>query len=160
MTIEPTSLQGKTYMDVLQPRQGRVLLASVTSRELSIPHHEAAVSLPAAGAVVSFSGVVRDHDRDRGVHALEYHGHPAAQTVLARVVGEVSERFPNCCVAVSHRIGMLSIGDAALVVAVSSAHRREAFDACSELVEQVKEHLPVWKRQVFADGTDEWVNCA
>ncbi|WP_373557310.1 molybdenum cofactor biosynthesis protein MoaE [Rhodococcus sp. 14-2496-1d] len=99
------------------------LLASVTPTTLSVPHHEALVSMPAPGAVVSFSGVVRNHDQDRGVHGLEYHGHPSAQTVLERVVGEVSERFPTCCVAVSHRIGMLAIGDAALVVAVSSAHR-------------------------------------
>ena len=61
--------------------------------------------------------------------------------------------------AVSHRVGHLDVGDVALVAAVAAAHRRAAFDACARLVDEVKARLPIWKRQVFADGTDEWVNC-
>jgi len=61
--------------------------------------------------------------------------------------------------AVSHRVGVLAVGDVALVAAVSTAHRGEAFELCRRLVEEVKHRLPIWKRQVFADGSDEWVNC-
>jgi molybdopterin synthase catalytic subunit len=90
---------------------------------------------------------------------LEYQGHPTAEGVLI----EIAERFaaePDVLgVAVSHRIGTLAIGDIALVAAVSTAHRREAFEICARLVDEVKSTLPIWKRQVFADGTDEWVNC-
>ena len=61
--------------------------------------------------------------------------------------------------AVSHRVGRVAVGDVALVAAVSTAHRREAFDICARLVDEIKHRLPIWKRQLFADGTDEWVNC-
>ena len=109
---------------------------------------------------MTFSGVVRDHDGGRPVQSIEYVGHPSAADVLARVVAEVTERSDADAVAVSHRLGELSIGDAALVVAVAAAHRQEAFVAAALLVDEVKHRLPVWKRQVFTDGTDEWVNCA
>jgi molybdopterin synthase catalytic subunit len=94
------------------------------------------------------------------VRSLRYEAHPSAGEVLATVAAEVAGLLAVDRVAVSHRTGDLQVGDAALVVAVASAHRGEAFRACALLVDEVKARLPVWKHQVFADGTDEWVNCA
>jgi len=105
------------------------------------------------------AGVVRDHDEGRPVTLLEYEGHPTAEAVLREVAEEVAKDPAVYAVAVSHRIGTLEIGDVALAAAVSTAHRAEAFAACARLVDEVKARLPVWKRQVFADGTEEWVNC-
>jgi molybdopterin synthase catalytic subunit len=134
-------------------------LARVVDAPLSVAEHEDAVADKAAGAVVSFAGVVRDHDGGRGVTELEYVGHPSAQDVLVELAAEFAARPELHAVAVSHRIGMLGIGDVALACAVSAAHRGEAFAACAELVDEVKRRLPIWKRQVFADGQEEWVAC-
>jgi len=139
---------------------GRVALTSVGEQELALAVHERAVSDRAAGAVVSFAGVVRNHDDGRSVTELEYHAHPSAPDVVAEVAAEIAARDGVISVAVSHRVGMLAIGDIALAAAVSAAHRGEAFAACSDLVDEVKHRLPVWKRQVFDDGTDEWVGSA
>jgi molybdopterin synthase catalytic subunit len=137
----------------------RITRARVTDAVLVVEEHAAEVDDAAAGAVVTFAGVVRDHDRGRSVAGIEYVGHPSAERVLADVVADVSAQYPVDAVAVSHRLGHLGIGDAALVVAVSAAHRQEAFAAASALVDEVKHRLPVWKHQRFADGTDEWVAC-
>jgi molybdopterin synthase catalytic subunit len=131
----------------------------VTTDSLDVAEHERSVARAAAGAVVSFAGVVRDHDDGRGVLELEYEGHPSAEAVLAEVAAEIAADQEVYAVAVSHRIGKLEIGDVALVAAVSTAHRAAAFAACARLVDEVKARLPIWKRQVFADGTEEWVNC-
>ena len=80
--------------------------------------------------------------------------------MVAEVAAEIAARDGVIAVAVSHRIGLLQVGDVALAAAVSAAHRREAFEACSDLVDEVKRRLPVWKRQVFVDGSDEWVGTA
>ncbi|WP_367132892.1 molybdenum cofactor biosynthesis protein MoaE [Saccharothrix sp. HUAS TT1] len=136
-----------------------VLRATVSDQPLSVDEHAKLVEHAAAGAVVTFAGVVRDHDHGRSVRELEYVGHPTAAQVVAEVVAEVVGRFDGVrAVAVSHRVGPLAIGDVALACAVSAEHRGEAFAVCSELVDEVKRRLPVWKRQVFTDGADEWVN--
>ncbi|OKI36151.1 molybdenum cofactor biosynthesis protein MoaE [Saccharothrix sp. CB00851] len=136
-----------------------VLRATVSDQPLSVDEHAKLVEHAAAGAVVTFAGVVRDHDHGRSVRELEYVGHPTAAEVVAEVVADVVGRFEGVrAVAVSHRVGQLAIGDVALACAVSAEHRGEAFAVCSELVDEVKRRLPVWKRQVFTDGTDEWVN--
>ena len=134
-------------------------LCAVTTGPLSADAHQAAVIGDASGAVVLFSGVVRDHDHGREVVALEYVAHPSAQEVLQACRDEIAADPRIHAVAVSHRIGDLKIGDSALVAAVAAAHRAEAFEACERLVNIVKQRLPIWKRQVFLDGTDEWVNC-
>jgi molybdopterin synthase catalytic subunit len=133
--------------------------AVVTTQPLDVAAHEAAVAHLAAGAVVSFAGVVRDHDGGRGVVELEYEAHPTAEQVLAEVVAAVAADPLVYAVAVSHRVGRLEIGDVALAAAVSTAHRGDAFAICGRLVDEVKARLPVWKRQVFTDGEEEWVNC-
>jgi molybdopterin synthase catalytic subunit len=135
------------------------VLCEVTGSPLSLDDHVAAVSGPASGAVVVFSGVVRDHDHGRAVVSLEYVGHPTAGDVLRACRDEIAADPLVHAVAVSHRVGDLRVGDAALIAAVSAAHRAAAFAASERLVEIVKARLPIWKRQVFPDGTDEWVNC-
>ncbi len=135
-----------------------IIRTAVTSAPLSVAEHEAAVAHPAAGAVVSFAGVVRDHDGGKGVLRLIYEGHPSAETVLAEVVAEIAKDPAVRGIAVSHRVGELAIGDVALAAAVSTAHRGDAFAICARLVDEVKARLPVWKHQHFTDGTDEWVN--
>jgi len=134
-------------------------MVTVTTAPLDVAAHERAVVDQGAGAVVVFRGVVRDHDHGRPVTTLEYEGHPSAEAVLREVAAEVAADPEVYAVAVSHRVGPLEIGDVALVAAVSTAHRAAAFTACARLVDEVKARLPVWKRQVFADGTEEWVNC-
>jgi molybdopterin synthase catalytic subunit len=132
---------------------------AVTTDVLDAAAHERAVADQAAGAVVSFCGVVRDHDHGRSVRELTYEGHPTAAAVLAEVAAEIAADPDVFAVAVSHRVGPLAIGDVALVAAVSTAHRAAAFAACARLVDEAKRRLPIWKHQIFADGTDEWVNC-
>jgi molybdopterin synthase catalytic subunit len=143
-----------TVADVSSP-----VIARVVDEPLSVADHEEAVADKRAGAVVSFAGVVRDHDGGRGVTELEYVGHPTAQEVLTEVAAEFAARPEVHAVAVSHRIGLLGVGDVALACAVSTSHRAAAFAVCAELVDEVKERLPIWKRQVFTDGAEEWVAC-
>jgi molybdenum cofactor synthesis domain-containing protein len=137
-----------------------VLRAEISEADLSIEEHATLVADRAAGAVVTFAGVVRDHDHGRGVTELAYEGHPSAKSIIDEVAAAVAARHPGIrALAVSHRIGLLRIGDVALACAVSADHRREAFAACADLVDEVKRQLPIWKHQKFNDGTDEWVNC-
>jgi molybdopterin synthase catalytic subunit len=138
----------------------RVRRADVVDAPTSVRDVADLVADSAAGAVVTFSGDVRDHDGGRCVERLEYEGHPTAASVIDEVAREVAARHDVIAIAVVHRVGKLQIGDSALVAAVSAVHRGEAFAACSDLVDEVKHRLPVWKHQVFADGSDEWVNCA
>jgi molybdopterin synthase catalytic subunit len=138
-----------------------VLRAALTQDPIELSEHEALVAHQAAGAVVGFAGVVRDHDGGREVTRLEYSAHPSVQEILQKVAAEVAADCQGVrAIAVSHRVGTLQIGDAALVAAVAADHRGAAFDTCARLVDTVKARLPVWKHQFFADGSDEWVNSA
>ena len=136
-----------------------VRVAEIVDRAIDVEAHRQAVSDPAGGGVVVFCGVVRDHDDGRAVVALEYSAHPSAADVLRDIAERTATDPAVLAVAVSHRIGSLEIGDTALVAAVATEHRAEAFAACARLVDEAKRALPIWKRQVFADGSDEWVNC-
>jgi molybdopterin synthase catalytic subunit len=139
----------------------RILRAALVDGPISLTEHEELVSSDAAGAVVGFSGVVRNHDGGRDVVRLEYSAHPLAEQTLFEALAEVAAQATGVrAIAASHRVGTLSIGDAALVAAVAADHRGAAFEACALLVDTVKARLPVWKHQFFADGTDEWVNSA
>lgn len=118
----------------------------------------ASVSDDAHGAVVTFTGVVRNHARGRAVTRLEYEAYPSmALRKLREIAAEVETDFPGTRVAVHHRTGVLDIGDVAVQIAVGSAHRREGFDACSRLIDRLKEDVPIWKREVGPDG-EEWVS--
>jgi molybdopterin synthase catalytic subunit len=139
----------------------RILRAALTELPILLTEHEDLVTGDAAGAVVGFAGVVRNHDGGREVVRLEYSAHPHAEQVLFEALAEVAAAAPGVrAIAASHRIGPLQIGEAALVVAVAADHRAAAFEICARLVDTIKERLPVWKHQFFADGSDEWVNCA
>ncbi|GAB3161041.1 molybdenum cofactor biosynthesis protein MoaE [Myceligenerans halotolerans] len=117
---------------------------------------EGAVAAPECGAVVTFRGVVRDDDGGRSVTSLDYEAHPDAAAVLRKVCQAVAAET-GLRVAAVHRYGHLEVGDVALVASASAGHRREAFEACSLLVERIKAEVPIWKRQQFTDGESEWV---
>lgn len=139
------------------PAAQRARLAAVGEEEITLAQMVAAVTDPRCGAIVTFDGVVRDHDGGRGVERLEYSAHPTAGAVIAEVAREIAERFPDTLIAVAHRHGSLGIGDSALVCAVAAPHRKQAFVACDELVDAVKQRVPIWKHQLFDDGGSEWV---
>jgi molybdopterin synthase catalytic subunit len=134
-----------------------VVIAAISDAPLDVDAHLAAVVDEAAGAETSFVGRVRDHDPDAAtaVVALEYSAHPDAEQTLRRIAEEAIGDS-RALVAVSHRIGRLEVGDAAVVIAVSSSHRAQAFEVCREIIETIKSDLPVWKRQVEADGATHW----
>jgi molybdopterin synthase catalytic subunit len=139
-----------------------VVLAQLSEDPISVDRATAAVQGDEAGAVVSFSGVVRNHDGGMAVSRLSYSAHPTAHHILAEVVTElVAEHARKADKPVriwaAHRVGMLQVGDPALVCAVSAAHRGQAFAVCSELVDRIKARVPIWKEQFFEDGTVEWV---
>ena len=117
----------------------------------------AAVSDTGAGGVVSFVGVVRDSDEGRAVTELEYVAHPDALAALRAVAAQVAADLPVLAVAAVHRTGVLAVGDVAVVVAAAAPHRAEAFEATRRLIDDLKETVPIWKRQVFDAGASEWV---
>jgi molybdopterin synthase catalytic subunit len=139
-----------------------VISAILSAEPISVDQAIAAVESDTAGAVVSFSGVVRNHDGGKPVDKLSYSAHPTAHQVMADVVAKlVTEHSGEAAQPVriwaAHRIGMLEIGEPALVCAVAAAHRGQAFAVCSELVDRIKAQVPIWKEQFFSDGTVEWV---
>ena len=130
----------------------------VTEEPLDLTAAEARVKTPQTGALAVFHGVVRDHDSGRDdVVGLAYTAHPRAQSVLDEVLAEAVADHPGVRMSAEHRIGELRVGDDALLVAVASAHRREAFTACAELVDRIKARVPIWKRQDYSDGGHDWV---
>lgn len=128
----------------------------VTSEPISEAAVRDLVDAPECGAVVTFCGVIRDHDGGTEVRALDYSAHPEAERFMRNILAD-ERRTSGLRVAAVHRIGSLTIGDVALVAAVSAAHRGEAFAAIERLVERIKHEVPIWKRQHFAGGSSEWV---
>jgi len=138
------------------------MIARLVDEPLDLQFHVEHVSGPRVGAVATFLGLVRDNDPSvQGrVVGLDYSAHPDAAAVLERIVAAAAQQPGVLGVAVSHRIGHLAVGEAAIVAAVASAHRAEAFEVCRALVESVKAELPVWKREVLHDGSHVWVGMA
>ena len=134
-----------------------VRLAEIRETALSVDEVLAAVQDRAAGGTVVFAGAVRDVDGGRPVTRLDYTAHPRAEAELRAVAESVAARFPVVAVAVTHRVGPLQIGDLAVVLAVSCSHRGEAFDAARALIDELKAAVPIWKHQVFDDGSQVWV---
>jgi molybdopterin synthase catalytic subunit len=145
-----------------------VVHAVLSAEPISVDQAIAAVESETAGAVVSFSGVVRNHDGGKPVERLSYSAHPTAHQVMADVVAALAAEHAPASgpgggagqpvrIWAAHRIGLLEIGDPALVCAVSAAHRGQAFEVCAELVDRIKAEVPIWKEQFFSDGTVEWV---
>ncbi|HEV8454623.1 MAG TPA: molybdenum cofactor biosynthesis protein MoaE [Gemmatimonadales bacterium] len=117
----------------------------------------ALVQSPERGGVACFLGTVRNHHGGREVLRLEYSAYgPMAEVECERIVAEAESGW-DVAVALRHRVGQLEIGDTAVAIAAASAHRDEAFLACRYVIEEVKRRVPIWKREVFADGTVEWV---
>jgi molybdopterin synthase catalytic subunit len=131
-------------------------MSSVTAEPLDAAGIESAVLSRANGALVTFRGIVRDHDHGLDVSALEYQAHPDAERFLDEACATVSAES-GLPVAAAHRTGMLAIGDTAMIVAVAAPHRAEAFAVCERLVDLIKLTVPIWKRQYLADGATEWV---
>lgn len=118
----------------------------------------AAVRKDASGALALFYGVARDHSEGRRVVALEYDAYPSmAERKLREVAEEVAGRWPITGIGVFHRTGRLAVGETSLLVAVSSAHRAEAFDACHYAVDRIKQVVPIWKKEIWESGNGEWV---
>ena len=132
------------------------ILSSITNEPIDAFPLEDFVLDSAHGALVTFRGIVRNHDHGEAVTALDYEAHPDAARFLAECCREVAERS-GLRVAASHRVGHLVIGDTALVAAVAAPHRAAAFEAAEELVLLIKQRVPIWKRQHLADGVTEWV---
>jgi molybdopterin synthase catalytic subunit len=110
-----------------------------------------------SGAVALFLGVVRNNSRGRRVLHLEYDAYPEmAEKKLRQVAEEMASRWPITDIAIAHRIGRLEIGETSLLVAVSSPHRREAFEACHQTVNRIKEVVPIWKKEVW-EGGETWI---
>jgi len=134
-----------------------VRLVDLRETPLDVAEVLDAVADPAVGGIDLFVGTVRDHDHDQGVTGLEYSAHPTALGRLRDVVEGVAEKYDVLAVAAVHRVGRLAIGDAAVVVATAAVHRGEAFDASRALIDELKDTVPIWKHQLFRDGSDEWV---
>lgn len=125
----------------------------VTTDPLDARAVETLVADPGSGAIVTFTGVVRDNARGKGVTALDYEAYPpAAEKMLAKIGDEIRERWGIERVAIAHRYGLLQIGEASVIIAVSSPHRDVAFDACRYAIERIKEIVPIWKKEHYADG--------
>jgi molybdopterin synthase catalytic subunit len=134
-----------------------IRLLEIRDTALSVDEVFAAVSDDAAGGVAVFAGTVRSQDDGRAVTELGYSAHPSALAELRAVAEEVAHDHEVLALAAVHRVGDLAVGDLAVVVGVSCAHRGEAFTACRALIDALKSRTPIWKHQRFADGADEWV---
>ena len=126
----------RVQLDVLDPRSTESLVAH-----------------PGAGAIATFIGTVRDHGRGRAVTHLEYEAYaPAAELCMAQIGDEIRERWGIDHVAIVHRVGSLAVGEASVVISVASAHRDAAFEACRYAIQRIKEIVPIWKKEHYADG--------
>jgi molybdopterin synthase catalytic subunit len=134
-----------------------IRLLGVRDATLSVDEVLAAVADPAAGGTVVFIGTVRDEDAGKTVDGLGYSAHPTVEDALRSVAEQVAATHPAIALAAVHRVGYLAVGDLAVVVAVSCAHRGEAFAAARMLIDDLKSTVPIWKHQTFDDGSDEWV---
>jgi molybdopterin synthase catalytic subunit len=138
----------------------QIRLIAIRDTELSVDEVRKAIADPAAGGEVLFVGTVRDNDAERGVTRLSYTAHPSAEAELQRVAMSIVAKYELIGIAAVHRVGDLAIGDLAVVVGVSCAHRAEAFHACHAMIDELKASVPIWKHQRFTDGCEEWVGSA
>ena len=126
-----------------------VVTGPIDAREL-----EAAVSHPGAGAICTFTGIVRDNSRGQSVTHLDYEAYAEMAVPQMRKIGEeIKQRWPEARVAMAHRTGQLQVGEASVVIAVSCPHRHEAIEACTWGIDRLKESVPIWKKEHAADGT-------
>jgi molybdopterin synthase catalytic subunit len=120
----------------------------------------AALADPACGGFATFEGWVRDHNEGRRVRHLEYEAYDElAVREAQRIIAEAAARFGIAHAACAHRLGELAVGELAVWVGVSAAHRHEAFLACRYIIDEIKHRLPIWKKEHYVDGDSGWVNC-
>ena len=130
----------------------------ITSEEIELGDVIRAVEAGDAGAIVHFLGVVRNNTEGREVSYLEYEAYPPmAERKMAEIAQEIHEKWGLDRVAMIHRVGRLEIGEVSVAVAVASPHRKEAFEACHYAMNRLKQIVPIWKREVWVDGEEEWV---
>jgi molybdopterin synthase catalytic subunit len=134
-----------------------VRLVDIRETPLDVTEVVDSLADAAAGGLTLFVGTVRDHDGGRTVGSLEYSAHPSALERLREVCERVAREYDVRAVAAVHRVGTLDLGDAAVVVATAADHRGQAFEASRALIDELKSTVPIWKHQLFADGSDEWV---
>lgn len=131
--------------------------ARIVDTPPSLDRCVAAVTGPAMGGVVTFTGVVRRHSRGQAVERLEYEAYAAmAEKVMRALCDEIEGEVPGCRLAVEHRVGTLQVGDIAVVIAAAAPHRAEAFTACRAMIDRLKERVPIWKKEVTPDGAS-WI---
>jgi molybdopterin synthase catalytic subunit len=143
--------------DVPDLAVSRLRLVALRETPLDVAEVIASLDDDSSGGLTLFVGRVRDHDHGLDVTGLEYSAHPTAGDELRRVCEEVAERYDGHGVAAVHRVGRLEVGDLAVVVATTAAHRGDAFEASRALIDTLKAEVPIWKHQRFADGSEEWV---
>jgi molybdopterin synthase catalytic subunit len=134
-----------------------IRLIGIRDSALSVDEVLRAVGDRSTGGTALFVGTVRDEDHDRAVTRLSYSAHPSAERELRALMSKIAADLPVRALAAVHRVGDLEIGDVAVVVAAACPHRGEAFEACRRLIDDLKEQVPIWKHQLFADGDGEWV---
>jgi molybdopterin synthase catalytic subunit len=132
-------------------------LVDIRDTPLEVAEVLAALDDEGSGGVTVFVGRVRDHDGGQDVTGLEYSAHPSALDKLRDVCAEVAASYDVSALAAVHRTGTLAIGDIAVICATATGHRGEAFEATRALIDTLKDVVPIWKHQTFADGTEEWV---
>jgi molybdopterin synthase catalytic subunit len=116
------------------------------------------VASPSNGAAVVFVGTVRELNEDRDVTALDYRAYvPMAERELAAIVHEAEAKWAPGVVICEHRLGQLALGDVSVAIVAAHPHRAQAFDACRYVIEQLKQRVPIWKREHYADGERAWV---
>jgi molybdopterin synthase catalytic subunit len=129
----------------------------VTDEKLDLDEVVRAVSTPEHGGVATFTGVVRSRSRGKTIVRLEYEAYrPMAERKLAELAQRIAEEHPGVRLAIVHRVGVLAVGDAAVVIAASAPHRAAAFDACRSAIERLKSDVPIWKKEIADDG-EEWI---
>lgn len=142
---------------LIPPVSGGSGLFALTSTAIDVAAVERAVAFGGAGATVTFVGTVRDHTGPHAVVALEYEAYAEmAGRFLERIGAEVADRWPGARCAIVHRTGRLEVGEASVAIAVSSAHRADAFEGCRHAIERLKQDVPIWKRELRKDGS-VWV---
>jgi molybdopterin synthase catalytic subunit len=134
-----------------------VRLLDIRDTPLSLDEVFSAVRDPAAGGIALFVGTVREVDDGHQVEHLAYSSHPTAVDRLRDVATRIADECDVVALAAVHRVGDLSVGDLAVVVAASAAHRPEAFEAGRRLIDELKSEVPIWKHQTFVDGDGVWV---
>lgn len=129
----------------------------IVAHAIDVAAVTAAVADPTTGATVTFVGTTRDHNDGRSVTRLEYEAYPEMAIAEMRKIGETAQqRWPIARIAIVHRIGVVPIGEASVVIAVSASHRRAAFEACHFAIDRLKEIVPIWKKEHF-EGGEIWI---